>query len=73
MKKAETVIYSIFGQIEAVAAQFFIDRKLGTKIEPEMIPPSAAVNKQGMRAQFAIIIQRADVPAFERMIDNLRA
>jgi hypothetical protein len=68
-----TEIFSIFGQIEAVAAQLMIDRGLATRIVAEQIPQSVAMNDAGQRAKFAIIIKRRDCFEFEKLIAELRA
>lgn len=68
-----TEIYSVFGQIEAVAAQKLIDEGIAKKIEAKDIPASARFNEQGRAAQFAIVIARKHVARFEELIANLRA
>lgn len=68
-----TEIYSIFGQIEAAAAEFMIRSGKATRIKPEDIPPTVAVNDAGSRARFAVVIPRSHVREFNEVIDRLRA
>lgn len=70
---SQTQIYSIFGQIEAVAAEIMIDKMLATKISAEQIPTTVAINDAGEPAQFAIVIARRDMAEFEKTIRELRA
>lgn len=68
-----TVIFSIFGQIEQVAAETLIERGLAQKIEPAYIPSSVMYDAQGRSAAFAVSMSSDNVEAFEEMIRNLRA
>ncbi len=69
----KTQIFSVFGQIEAVAAQIMIDKGEATHIPPEQIPDSAAVNDLGQRARFAVVVPREKIARFETLIADLRA
>ncbi len=71
-RRNATEIFSIFGQIESVAAQVMIDRGEATKIDAEQIPESALFNKLGDRAKFAVMMPGARVQAFEQLIRELR-
>lgn len=72
-RKGKTEIFSIFGQIESVAAQIMIDRGELTKIEPADIPASAAFNEQNQPARFAVIVPADKLRAFNELIAWLRA
>lgn len=72
-KQQRTEIYSIFGQIEAAAAQHMIEKGLITYIPPDQIPPTAAVNEAGAVAQFAVVVPATQVARFNELIANLRA
>jgi hypothetical protein len=71
--KKQTEIYSIFGQIEAAAAEMMIERKLAKRIDARDIPPTALHNEKGETAKFAVIIASANQHAFEELIRDLRA
>ena len=66
-------IFSIFGQIEAAAAEFMIGKGKATKINAREIPAAVAYNDAGTPARFAVTIKRADVREFKRVISDLRA
>jgi hypothetical protein len=67
--KHETQIFSIFGEIEAIAAN-----AMGfERIEFDDIPPTARYNDQGKPAKFAVIVPGRAVAEFERRIALLRA
>lgn len=73
-KKGErTEIFSVFGQLEAVAAEIMIKDGVGTKIPPEQIPASVAVNQFGDRARFAVILPKSKIAAFNNLVADLRA
>jgi hypothetical protein len=73
-KHSKTEIYSIFGQIDAVAAQTMVDDGKATKIEQDMIPPSALFDEAtGRKAFFALIIGRDQLPELERRTKALYA
>jgi hypothetical protein len=74
-KRNTTHIYSIFSQIEEVAAKIMIERGLATYISAEDIPIDADVryNDKGDAAKFAVSIQSVNVPVFEKMIRDLYA
>jgi hypothetical protein len=67
-------IYSIFGQIEDVAAQIMIADGTATKIEAKDIPESERFNKDGEPVKYAVMIYgRALNHKFEELIAGLRA
>lgn len=67
-------IYSIFGQIEQVAAELTVDKGKATKIPFDQIPECARHNEQGDVAKFAIMIpDEAEVVRFEELCAYLRA
>ncbi len=73
-KKGErTEVFSVFGQIETVAAEIMIKNGEAVRIPPEQIPLSAAFNDLGQTAKFAVLMQAKKVPAFNRLIAELRA
>jgi hypothetical protein len=73
MPKRSTEIFSIFGQIEEVAAELMIKNEGARKIPAEQIPDTARYNEKGTAAKFAIILPRAKVPKFEETIKSLYA
>jgi hypothetical protein len=73
MRKPKPEIFSIFGQIEAAAAQFLLDAGEITRIEAKDIPPSEAINERGQPAIFAVIVPANKVQRFNELIANLRA
>ena len=73
MAKRGTEVFSIFGQIEAVAAEIMIERRALRKIAALEIPVSAAFNEFGQRARFAVIVPVQYIPEFENLIADLRA
>lgn len=67
-------IYSIFGQIEEVAANRFIEKGKARRIPSDEIPQTARYNEQGHVAKFAVMFtDEAEVVRFEEMIADLRA
>lgn len=71
--KTTTKIYSIFGQIEAVAAETLIEQGRATKVAASSIPPTARFNHWRQPALFAVIIPERHVAEFEQLIRDLRA
>lgn len=69
----ETIIYSIFGQIESAVARVMLDEGKVRMIEARDIPLSAAFNDEGQRAYFAIIISRKYLGEFDYRVEQLRA
>jgi hypothetical protein len=67
-----TEIFSIFGQIEDVAASLMIDRGLANRIDPDTIPETAKYHN-GQVAKYAVAMSGRVVPAFEKLIRDLRA
>lgn len=73
-RRQKTEIFSVFRQIEAVAAQILIDRGHATKIELQDIPEYAPkVNKEGEPVMFAVIVPGDRVAEFEKLIKDIRA
>jgi hypothetical protein len=73
-KKGErTKIFSIFGQIEAVAAEIMIKRGVGVRIDAKEIPNEVRWNQFGTPARFAVILPRNKIHAFNELIADLRA
>jgi len=72
-RKQRTEIFSIFGQIEAAAAEAMIAKHGLHKIDARDIPPSASTNEAGQAAQFAVVMPREHLAEFEQTIANLRA
>ena len=70
-KSAQT--FSIFGQIEAAAAEVMIADGDITKIEAHMIPASVRTNEHGQHALFAVIVPADRLARFEKLIADLRA
>jgi len=66
-------IYSIFGQIEAAAAEYMIGKGKATKIEAADVPRTAAFNDQGEYVRFAVMMPPQHIEEFERVIRGLRA
>lgn len=71
-------VYSIFGQIEEVAASIMIAAGKATRIEVKDFPleayaPDVHVNALGERAKFAILMPRQFLREFEDTIARLRA
>lgn len=66
-------IFSIFGMIEQVAAEHFIEAGNARRIPKEEIPEGLEVNENGDKAPFAIYIDRAQVMAFNEMLKDLRS
>ena len=73
MNRQQTEVFSIFGQIEQVAAESMIQRHGLYRIEPADIPETARVNDEGQVAKFAVIMPRRLVWEFNDTIARLRA
>lgn len=66
--------FSVFGQIEQVAAEIMIRDGEASRIQAAHIPPEMAVNEFGEPAKFAIAIcGREKIAKFEQLIRDLRA
>jgi hypothetical protein len=74
-KRNTTKFYSIFGQIEEVAAETMIERGLATRIPFKQIPDEGGIkyNEKGEPAKFAIFIQSVNLQVFEDLIAELYA
>lgn len=68
---SQTEIYSIFGQIEKVAADMMIERGKASKMT--VSPREHKYNDEGKPALMYITIPRKWVHEFETLIENLRA
>jgi hypothetical protein len=68
-----TEIFSIFGQLEAVAAAIMIEKGIGVRIDAREIPNEVRWNKFGTPARFAVILPRNKVHAFDKLVADLRA
>ena len=66
--KRSTKIFSIFGQIEDVAAKIMIKDGKAKKIAFEHIPAEVAFNKDGQKARYAISVNGDEVAAFEKLL-----
>lgn len=68
-------IYSIFGQIEEVAARTMIEEGTAQQLpgSPSAIPPECRVNEQGEQARMFVTIKNRDVPRFEQLCGDLYA
>lgn len=71
--KGKSEIYSIFGQVDAVIAQAMVDEGKASKIEQEMIPPTALYDEAGRKAVFAIVLPRSSLAEYERRVRDLNA
>lgn len=73
-KRKDTIeIFSVFGQIESVAAEIMIEKGEAKKIDAREIPLSAAFNDHGATAKFAVMMSKNLVPRFNKLIADLRA
>ncbi len=72
-RRDRTEIFSVFGQMEAVAANILIERGQARKIPFDQIPETVQFNKLGQRAQFAVSMRAGLVPEYEKLIKELRA
>jgi hypothetical protein len=73
MKRTQSDVYSIFGQIDSIVAQQMVDEGKLNKIEAAMIPHSAKFDEAGRQAFFAVIVPRAFAAEFDRRIRELAA
>lgn len=72
-RRDTTEIFSVFGQIESVAAEIMIEKGEATRIDAAEIPESAAFNNLGHPARFAVMMPRSRVRRFETLIAELRS
>lgn len=72
-KRSKTEIYSIFGQIDGVVAETMVKEGKASKIEADMIPPSAMFDDAGRKAMFAIVLPTNLLGEFNRRARELRA
>lgn len=71
--KPKFAIFSIFGQIEAAAADHFIEHHNAYRIPVDKIPDDALRNDAGVVARFAVLIPGVHVAAFNKMCEDLRS
>lgn len=71
--RQETKIFSVFGEVEKLAAEIMIERHGLHKIPLELIPPGADRNIFGQRAYFAVVVPARFLREFEEVIRNTRA
>ena len=71
--RSKTEIFSIFGQIDGVVAQMMVDEGKASKIDQDMIPPTALFDGEGRKAQFAIVLPTSRLGEYERRVRDLRA
>lgn len=73
LRSRSTQIFSIFGQCEAAAAEYMIEKHGCYKIEFKDIPASAAFNEQGQPAKFAVMVPPDKASLFHRTCADLRS
>lgn len=67
------MIYSIFNETFATAAEIMIKRGKGRKIPLEEFPPSApVVDEAGRQALFAVLIPDDHIDEFSDVVNDLR-
>lgn len=69
-------IYSVFGQMEAVAADIMIKKYRLPKIPANEIPNAVRFGTgpyEGVEARFAVVMPRNRIPEFNRLCAELRA
>lgn len=72
-RRKGTEIFSVFGQIEAAAADILI-RKYGLyRIEFSSIPETARYNDVGVPARFAFVCPQERVGEFNQLCEGLRS
>lgn len=72
-RRSSVKFYSIFGQIERVAAEIMIKEGKVKRIPKEEIPESALYNEHGDVASFAIMLPINLDPEFNNLCRDLRA
>jgi hypothetical protein len=72
-KTARTQIFSIFGQIEAAAADVLIERGQAERIQWDEIPQSVRFNDAGRRAYFAVVVPGKHMREFDKLCKGLRS
>lgn len=75
MNRKDVQAYSIFGQIEEVAATIMVERGQAMRIEPKDIPAEVLYNDAGTIARFAIWFhdRRRGSAILNELIKDLRA
>lgn len=76
MPRSKTETFSVFGQIEEVAANIMISEHSARRIDFDDMPdlPGIRYNANGDRAKFAVVIEgRGAVRRFKKLIADLRA
>ena len=69
----KTEIFSVYGEMEALAAEIMIRDGEATRINADKIPPFMSFNDRGDRVRFAVVVSGDKVAKFERLIADLRA
>lgn len=74
----DTVIYSIFEQVEEAAAEHLLKNGKGRKIPLTQFPSileayEAWYNELGQKAKFAIYLKKEEAVEFNELVANLRA
>lgn len=73
-RKSGIEIFTVFGQIEAIAADFMIKKYGLTKIETRDFPPTVDLeNSDGTYARFAVIFPRAHMSEFDHLVSDMLA
>jgi hypothetical protein len=73
MRRQQSEVYSIFGQIEAVVAEAMISEDKANRIELENIPVTVLMNDKGETAKFAVCVRGVYVQEFNERVARLRA
>ena len=63
-----TEFYSIYGQLDALAAEDMIKKGKAKRLPDEAIPEDQRKSADGRPLRFAISIKKRDVPEFEQLI-----
>ena len=66
-------VFTIYGQIEALAANILIGEGEADRIDAADVPLSHAINDRGAPARFAVSMPKTLTPRFDRLIAELRA
>lgn len=73
LRRRQTEIFSIFGQIEEVVAEAMIAQYRLHKIDPKDIPLSAAYDEHDHVAKFAVVMPAQHIIEFNLRCAELRA
>lgn len=73
MRRESSSTFSIFGQIEAVAAETMLQQGKGVRIPADQVPASVATNERGDKVRFAVrFTARSQTREFEQLCRDLR-